>query len=45
MPARKPYTKPTLRKRHRLADVTEGTNILVTSGSVAPKGGCFSNRR
>ncbi len=42
---RKPYAKPIVSKRARLADVAEGDNILVSGTSSAPKGGCFSNRR
>ena len=29
---RREYKKPTLKKQRRLADVAEGTNIVVTSG-------------
>ena len=42
-PARKPYSKPVLQKRHRLTDVAEGGNLIVTG--VITKGGCFSNNR
>lgn len=41
--ARKPYSKPVLQKRHRLTDVAEGGNVVVTG--VLIKGGCFSNKR
>jgi hypothetical protein len=42
--SRKPYAKPVLQKRRRLRDVTESPTVLVT-GTPAPKGGCFSNKR
>jgi hypothetical protein len=39
----KPYAKPVLQKRHRLTDMAEGGNVVVTG--VLIKGGCFSNKR
>jgi hypothetical protein len=44
-PARRAYAKPSLRRRCRLAEVTEGDNIFVTGGHNTIKGGCFSNKR
>ena len=41
--AKKPYAKPIVQKRCRLTDIAE-QNVVV-SGSLPPKGGCFSNNR
>ena len=42
--ARKPYAKPVVQKRCRLADVTEASDTFIT-GQPTPKGGCFSKSR
>lgn len=38
------YERPELRKRERLADVTESPMLRVTDGGPGPKGGCFERR-
>lgn len=41
---RRHYEQPELRKRERLAEVTEGIPARVTDGGAGPKGGCFERR-
>jgi hypothetical protein len=38
------YERPELRKRERLAEVTEQFPPRVTDGGAGPKGGCFERR-